>query len=194
MNGYEKRTALKKTAIIDAARTLFFKHGIQNVSIKEIAAQAQVSQVSIYNYFEDKNALAKETFIIVIEEAIKQFEQTLASDISFENKLNIIMEQKVNLTDEILLAHFDKQALDDKILRQVFEETVKESALKLYRDFIELGKKEGIIDSAIPTEAAIDYLATSLKLLQNADFYTTDTSYKAGIRKMFLYGLLGKEE
>ncbi|EGP8440429.1 TetR/AcrR family transcriptional regulator, partial [Listeria monocytogenes] len=50
MNNYEKRTLKKKTAIIQAALSLFGEQGFSDVSIKDIAALADVSQVSIYNY------------------------------------------------------------------------------------------------------------------------------------------------
>ncbi|MFA7139378.1 MAG: TetR/AcrR family transcriptional regulator, partial [Bacteroidales bacterium] len=60
MNGYEKRTKLKKNSIISAAWKLFSERGITDVGINEIATLAKVSQVSIYNYFGNKNNLAKE--------------------------------------------------------------------------------------------------------------------------------------
>ena len=193
MNGYEKRTTIKKNAIIDAARELFFARGINNVSIKEIAALAKVSQVSIYNYFGDKNALAKATLLSMIEDAMVEYEKIMKSDISFAEKLNIIMKHKDDLTDKLLCSHFDEQALDDKALRQIFEETVKERAIILYRDFIELGKREGEIDHTIPTDAALDYMTLSLSMFQQPEFLGRDTTYKTGMRKLFLYGLFGKE-
>jgi AcrR family transcriptional regulator len=42
-----------------------------------------VSQITIYNYFGDKNSLAKEAFISFVETAIGEFEQILANDIPF---------------------------------------------------------------------------------------------------------------
>lgn len=193
MNGYEKRTTIKKSAIVDAARELFFSRGINDVSIKEIAALAKVSQVSIYNYFGDKNTLAKATFLSIIEEAIVEYENILKSDIPFTEKLNTIMKHKEDLANNILRSHFDDQAWDDQALRQIFEETVKERAILLYRDFIELGKREGEIDRTIPTDAALDYMALSLSVFQHPEFLGMDTTYKTGMRKLFLYGLFCKE-
>ncbi|MDR0433692.1 MAG: TetR/AcrR family transcriptional regulator, partial [Gracilibacteraceae bacterium] len=60
MNGYEKRTDVKKKAILAAARELFAARGLRDVHVNEIAKLANVSQVSIYNYFGDKNSLARE--------------------------------------------------------------------------------------------------------------------------------------
>lgn len=67
MNNYEKRTLSKKTAIIEAAQILFGKQGFTAVSIKDIAALADVSQVSIYNYFE----VRKRSLVNVLELSCK---------------------------------------------------------------------------------------------------------------------------
>lgn len=193
MNGYEKRTILKKNAIMDAARELFFTRGIQDVSIKEIAALAKVSQVSIYNYFGDKNALAKATFVFLLDHAMVEFDQVLKSDIPFDEKLSIIMQHKGDLADKIFRSHFGEQAWDDRELRQIFGEAAKERAITLYRDFIELGKHEGKIDKTIPTEAALTYITMSLDMFQRPEFLETDATYKIGMMKLFLYGLMGKD-
>lgn len=193
MNGFEKRTANKKDAITDAARELFCARGIQAVSIKEIAAAAGVSQVSIYNYFGDKNALAKATFAAIIDDAVSSYQAIMQSDLSFDEKMNAVMAHKGDLAEKIAASHLGEQAWDDASLRQLFRESVREQAVNLYRDFIELGKKEGKIDSAIPTEAAVQYIELSLAMFQQPGFLGTDAAYKTGMMHLFLYGLMGKK-
>jgi AcrR family transcriptional regulator len=192
MNGYEKRTADKKAAIIEAARKLFARRGVQNVSISEIAKQASVSQVSIYNYFGDKNTLAKEAFISFINAAADRFDHILEQDIPFAEKLELIMQGKNNVVSQIALSHFDEKALDDKVLRDIFGEAVKERAAALYRKFIELGKNQGFIDKSIPTGAAINYFMMSMSIVQNPDYIAESNEYKMGMIKLFLYGIIGK--
>ena len=65
LNGYERRTKAKKESIVNAARKRFTTRGITDVSIKEIAAKANVSQVTIYNYFGSKNALQKKCLFLI---------------------------------------------------------------------------------------------------------------------------------
>ncbi|MDR1532921.1 MAG: TetR/AcrR family transcriptional regulator [Clostridiales bacterium] len=193
MNGYEKRTNIKKEAIINAARELFAARGVQSVSIHEIAKLANVSQVSIYNYFGDKNSLAKEVFISCIEAAISKYAQIIECNIPFAEKIELIMQDKSNIVSEIALSHFDEQALNDKILRQIFQEVVKEKAASLYQSFIELGKKEGVIDKDIPSEAVMCYFMMSMSIFQRSDFLATSDDYKTGMMKLFLYGLIGNK-
>ncbi|WP_379923417.1 TetR/AcrR family transcriptional regulator [Erythrobacter sp. R86502] len=49
--------AAKRTAIIEAAARQFFHHGYAATAIEQIAADANVSKVTIYNHFGDKRAL-----------------------------------------------------------------------------------------------------------------------------------------
>ena len=57
MDGFEKRREQKKKDILKAALSLFQQYGVQKVTISEIAKKANVSQVTIYNYFESKDNL-----------------------------------------------------------------------------------------------------------------------------------------
>ncbi|HBJ9071269.1 TPA: TetR/AcrR family transcriptional regulator, partial [Listeria monocytogenes] len=87
MNNYEKRTLKKKTAIIQAALSLFGEQGFSDVSIKDIAALADVSQVSIYNYFGSKESLVGECASIIMQDTITLAEEILASEGTFTQKL-----------------------------------------------------------------------------------------------------------
>ena len=57
-NAMEKRSA-KLQAILDAAKSLFWKHGIRRVTIEEICEVAGVSKMTYYKYFSNKTAIAK---------------------------------------------------------------------------------------------------------------------------------------
>jgi len=46
-----------RTLILDAARSLFVERGIEAVSMREIAKQIKYSATTLYNYFQDKEAL-----------------------------------------------------------------------------------------------------------------------------------------
>ncbi|MBB6214246.1 AcrR family transcriptional regulator [Anaerosolibacter carboniphilus] len=194
MNGYEKRTKAKKESIINAARELFTERGITDVGISEIAAKAGVSQVSIYNYFGDKNSLAKEVLISYLDQSIQEYEEILKGDIPFSEKLKIIMDKKHDAVIEVSRSNFSKYAWEDKTLQQVYKEAATIKATSIYTKFIELGKKEGAIDESIPNDAILSFLFSSVSIMQQSDYLKTSLEYKMGILRLFLYGLLGKEE
>jgi AcrR family transcriptional regulator len=194
MNGYEKRTQLKKQSIIDNARELFIQRGVTEVKISEIAARANVSQVSIYNYFGDKNQLAKEVLIVMLDEVIQEYDEILNRDIPFPEKLEIIMTKKHSAVIEASSSLFSAYAWSDKVLRQVYREAALIKSTHIYLKFIQLGKKEGTIEKWIPDEAILSYLSASITIMQDPEYLKTNDAYKLGIFRLFLYGLLGKKE
>ncbi|MCM3762886.1 TetR/AcrR family transcriptional regulator [Alkalihalobacillus oceani] len=194
MNGYQKRTNMKKESIIDAARELFTQRGVKEVSISEIAKKAGVSQVSIYNYFGDKNMLAKKALISYVEKYMERYEEILRKDVPFTDKLTMIMSEKNDAILEISGSYFSEYAWEDQTMQQVVQEVMETKAKSLYIKFIELGKEEGAIDDAIPNEVILSYLFSIIAVMQQSDFMKTDPEYKMGILKLTLYGILGKEE
>lgn len=48
--------------------------------------KANVSQVTIYNYFESKHNLIHEVFVYYADKALDEFEQILASNMTFPEK------------------------------------------------------------------------------------------------------------
>src|SRR5690625_2379966 len=80
MDGFKKRTEQKKKDILDAALKLVIKYGIKKVSINEIAKDADVSQVTIYNYFGSKDQLIDEVIAYYINNLWIEYEEIIYSD------------------------------------------------------------------------------------------------------------------
>ncbi len=193
MNGYEKRTEVKKQAVVNAARVLFVRQGYSNVSINDIAKLSGISHVSIYNYFGDKKALAVEALESMLDKAIEDYEQVLKQNILFKEKLKQIMELKNTKIEEVTRSYFSTLAWGDKAFQEVYREAAYKKAVPVYQRFIELGKAEGAIDSDIPNETILKYIFQVMPLLQHKDYLKTSAEYKLGLFKLFLYGILGKE-
>lgn len=73
----EGRSARKRRAIIDAATTLFLRHGYQGSSMDEIAALAEVSKQTVYKNFPDKEGLFTEIVLGTLDRAGEPFREQL---------------------------------------------------------------------------------------------------------------------
>lgn len=51
----EKERELRRNDIINAAEKLFFKKGYENVSMNDIANEAEMARATLYQYFKNKN-------------------------------------------------------------------------------------------------------------------------------------------
>jgi AcrR family transcriptional regulator len=69
------RSAQKRRAILYAARDVFLRNGYPGASMDEVAAKADVSKVTVYKHFSDKQSL----FMAVITSAIEDAEASTRS-------------------------------------------------------------------------------------------------------------------
>lgn len=192
MNGYEKRTKIKRDSILKKATELFTERGIMDVSISEIAAKAGVSQVSIYNYFGDKNGLAKEAFVSYIAQVIREYDELLDSDIPFSEKLEKIMAKKYKAIIELSYSNLSQQALEDKALQQIYKEAVLVQTKSIYAKFIKAGKKDEAIDPSLSDNALLTFLLAYATIIHQPDYHKQSMECREHLLKLFLYGLLGK--
>ena len=100
MDGFEKRREQKKRDILNAALALFMEYGLQKVSITEIAKKANVSQVTIYNYFESKENLVRLVFKFYVDQIWDEQKHLLVNDLPFNEKIKKIIRdtEKVGCT------------------------------------------------------------------------------------------------
>ena len=82
----ERRIAARKAQILDAAATVFSQKGYENATTKEIADMADVSEGTLYNYFQNKQQLligvahlyADEVLADIASIQAEQFEDMMA--------------------------------------------------------------------------------------------------------------------
>lgn len=79
----------KRNQIIKVACELFAKNGYYNTTIPDIANALGMSVGNIYNYFESKEELAKETMLTV--------SKLVGEKLSYTNSLNISTKEKIEL-------------------------------------------------------------------------------------------------
>jgi AcrR family transcriptional regulator len=191
MNKYEITTERKKKAIVDAALTLFKNDGLTGVSIKEIAALAHVSQVSIYNYFGSKEALVGECANVVMSDTLEKAREILSADIGFLEKIEsalLICTENVNMS---ISKYFATEALDDPVLVDLLVKNLNDRKRDVFRDYIELGKQENVIENELPTETILSFIdAINImgSKLESDDMVTMVRD----IHHLFLYGIVGK--
>ena len=192
MNKYELTTEKKKKSIINAALTLFKDKGFTSVSIKEIAALAHVSQVSIYNYFESKEALIAECANIVMSDTLQQAADILRQDMDFDEKIKLALllcTENINLS---ISKYFTQEALNDPTLIDLLTKSINESKNTIFREYIELGKQEKVIATTISTETFL-YFIEALNIMGSKIEFDDDISEKIKhIHHLFLYGIIGK--
>ena len=97
----EEANNLKISQIRDAGKELFWKFGIRRVTIEEICRKAEVSKVTFYKYFENKNDLAIHLLDTVYKESLMVYRELMSRDIPFEEKVRETIRMKMEGTQEV---------------------------------------------------------------------------------------------
>lgn len=194
MDGFEKRREQKKKDILAAALALFMDYGIQKVSIAEIAKKANVSQVTIYNYFESKDNLAQSVFKFYVDQVWEEQKQFLISDLPFNEKLKKIMFEKGAAINEIS-EKFLHDFMEDYARGQSYvEELYIKEAMPLFIDFFNEGRAQGFIDPDVSNEAILFYLNMFQEYLRREDMAQMTLPIADELTTLFFYGIAGKRE
>lgn len=191
MNKYEIRTNEKKNAIIKVSLKLFGEKGYSKVAIKEIAKLAQVSQVSIYNYFESKENLMKVCINSFMDDLIEESMKILSLEITFEEKVKTATN-KCNLgINSYIMRFFTDEALKDKTLFDMLHEHTNDKMSHLYLEFIRLGKKDQIIRDDIDEMTILSFIRAVNNI--NPDDFTVESlvDYQKKLQHLILYGIIG---
>ena len=102
----EREKILRREAIINAAEAIFFKQGIENTSMDEIAQMAELSKGTVYLYFKSKDELYRTIILrgfIILKKKLK--ESALASETGYQN-VKAISEAYIRFSNEHK-GHFD---------------------------------------------------------------------------------------
>lgn len=157
MDGFEKRREQKKESIRRAALDLFQAHGFRKVSVSEIARRAGVSQVTIYNYFGNKEALVNDVIRWFIGILVERYLAVMTSDRPFAGKLEEIVFDKSEIAAQFhgeLLTTFIRTNPD---LQGWVEKMMGEKIKPAVEDFFRTGIREGFIDASLSTGTIMTY-------------------------------------
>ncbi|UAL49540.1 TetR/AcrR family transcriptional regulator [Sutcliffiella horikoshii] len=194
MDGFQRRREQKKQDILEAALALFMEYGVQKVSISEIAQKANVSQVTIYNYFESKHKLTSDVFGYYINKTSDDFEKLIHSDIPFPEKIKQIIFNKKEISKQIHEEFYHFMMKEYATEGNIIEKIYVEKALPYFAKLFEEGKEQGYVDPNLSQEAILFYVQMLKDYMQREEVYQKVLPLTEDITNIFFYGIIGKKE
>lgn len=196
MDGFERRREKKKEAIYQAAFELFAKYGIQKTSVEEIAKKANVSQVTIYNYFGSKDDLALKVIQTFTERTFDDYEKILESDQPFQEKLEQIITREMDISDRLSPDFIASISDGNPDIQTYYATFTEERGIPFMLRFINEGKEAGCIDPSLTEESVIFYIGMYYReLLRHPELYDNEEKkiqFTKDMLQLFFYGLMGK--
>ena len=195
LDGFARRRERKKKAIIEAAQNLFFRNGVKQSGIADIAREANVSQVTIYNYFGNKEGLVREVVLQLMEAKWQEFEELISSELPFPEKIEEMVASKNQTTRDFEKAEFlDPVFFQDPVVREYIDRFYRERTIPSVRKLISQGRKEGYLPPFISDEAILAYLARFKDMAQDQEMMAPENKkLRQDITYLFFYGLFGSK-
>ncbi|MBR0599346.1 TetR/AcrR family transcriptional regulator [Sinanaerobacter chloroacetimidivorans] len=193
MNGYERRTELKKNKIRTAALELFCAYGTDKTSIGEIAEKAGVAPASIYNYFGSKEGLMKDTVMNLLESGWKARKELWETDLPFPELMKRAVSMSDDFIDNINLEALRALLDTDPEVKKLADDFYQHRYPDIVGKFIEKGRREGYIRRELSIEAATLYLRMYQNVIQQPDMLLNrNKDLLKELCDLMLYGLAGQ--
>lgn len=198
MNGFEKRAGRIKEKIMKTTLEMMRTSDLKRIRIADISKAAEVSQVTIYNYFGSKEALLREVFISFVDDAVRSFEEYMNEGHSLKEKIEYILFQGKETYKELPPGVIKELLVGDHELTQYIEEQYKGKALPLTVRMIQEGKDSGEISEDVSIDIVLAFIQLYLnqyEMLLNMAAQSGDMDkFLEGMVRMFFYGVCGKPE
>jgi AcrR family transcriptional regulator len=105
-----------RRALLEAARTLFWKHGIRRVTIQEICSEASVSKMTFYRQFTNKNEIAAQVLRDILEKGMGDYHRIMQQEITFAEKMQQV----------IVLKHDATNNISDEFIKDIYQQNQTE--------------------------------------------------------------------
>jgi len=153
----ERRVAARKAQILDAAATVFSQKGFERATTREIAAAADVSEGTLYNYFKNKRDLLLGLVQNIANETLQNLDVTQPGDV--EATMQQILTQRFQQARHrpLLTLFLHEARLQPDVYRQYIQQVfqpIKRGLETAMQALIEQGAMRPI-DPAIAARALI---------------------------------------
>jgi AcrR family transcriptional regulator len=186
----------KFEAIVGAAKSLFWKHGIRRVTIEEICEKAGVSKMTCYKYFSNKSAIAIYLIEDMFETGVKVYKEIYNSDIPYAEKVKKLLDLKMSNAHEM-----SQELLDDiyKYKDEELSETIeniKKKMIGIYLDDIREAQKTGEIRNDVKPEFMLYFLNNLTEMLTDqrvVKIYDNPEQMIVEVMNFFFYGIMPRK-
>jgi AcrR family transcriptional regulator len=157
MDKRKQRSQSKLESIKHAALELFSNHGLDKVSMDEIAAKARVSKVTIYKHFGTKEELYVAAVDVFIDRTLAAAEGILNREMDFLDKIKALLQLQTDAMPIISSGYLFEVWEKDKQFAHTMRESIQTKIQALMYRFYEEGRVKGYINANVSFESLYLY-------------------------------------
>ena len=189
----------KLDSILDTAKKMFARYGLQKTSLEEVARMARVAKATIYNYFGSKD----QVYLEVLRREMDEIEEKISSSVSQEvlpvDKLTTFVKAKFRyMRKAINILNLDREGIEkllpsaESIRNELFEREVD-----IIHSILKDGVEKGVfhLNDLLLTSRAIAHALKGFEL--NWLVHESEERiehYLDGLMAILFYGLIPKKK
>ena len=187
----------KKEQILKTGKELFWKFGFTRVTVEEICKEAGISKMTYYKYFDNKMALVKTLLNEVLKTSMEKYQQIMASQIPYPEKVKQMIELKREQTHTMSSEFFRDymQSGDPELL--AFLEKQSEESLRIFTEDFRKAQQNGDIRKDLKVEFIMAVMNLLVDWAQHdnslMDLYEDPQDFAVEITSFIFYGILNRE-
>jgi AcrR family transcriptional regulator len=128
--------------LVETAKFLFFKHGVKRVTVEEICRKANVSKVTFYKYFENKEAVVRHIRDDLMNTGFAKYDEIVGLDMPFPEKVDLMTKWRVEFFSQM-----QSEFIEDIIS---FEETKREMKKRFMMNILAAQQKGEVREDLSP--------------------------------------------
>jgi AcrR family transcriptional regulator len=187
----------KQKQIIETARALFWKYGMNRVSVEEICREAGISKMTFYNYYKNKDDLAIAILDVIQEEAMQKYQTIMNQKIPFVEKVKLSIQLKMEGTEALSSEFFSdlhKNAAPEVTAH--FQKMYQENIQVVLNDYLK-AQKRGDIRKDIKPEFILYFLNHIVDMAKDdqlLSLYDSPQDMIMELLNFFFYGILPRSK
>ena len=187
----------KYRQILLTGKDLFFKHGIKRVTVEEICRESGVSKMTFYKHFSNKIELVKRIVDMLVSENLTKYREVMKrNDISYEEKVRLTIQMKMEGTSEISDAFYDDYLVqNDPVLASYIQIQSGNVFGEILKDYIE-AQERGDIRKDIKPEFILYFLNHIMDLAKDENLlmlYEHPWEVIMELVNFFFYGIMNRK-
>ena len=151
----------KFESILNTARKMFGRYGIQKTSLHEIARMARVAKATLYNYFGSKDQIYLEVLNLEVNDIIEKTSAAVDREKFPVEKLRVFMHAKFRYMKEAInILNLSREGIDNLIPKTgSIRDRLFSREVNILHSILEKGVTEGIfyVSNIMLTARAIGY-------------------------------------
>jgi AcrR family transcriptional regulator len=181
----------KHRRIIETATDLFMKFGVRRVTVEEICRTAGVSKMTFYKYYSNKKALLKSIWTGWLDEGYRKLYEIDAMDIPFREKLQRIIEYKMNIIERMSPAFMDDLIHAEPEMK-AFIDDLRRKNISLFMEYIRGAQERGDMRKIEPAFflAILDMMRDVFQSDGLRRLYTNEADFIREIHNFLFFGIL----